>query len=110
MAYENYNRIIGSLKRYCINYLHILDSERYNVDGGTTKLDRHRVNVCRECIEDVVKMIESNGDLPNNNFIKIATAYAYKYLQKIRKICEDVSKHIVEKINSFLYVIQINKL
>ncbi|KAK0093832.1 hypothetical protein PV326_012519 [Microctonus aethiopoides] len=89
MAYENYNRIIGSLKRYCINYLHILDSERYNLDGGTTKLDRHRVNVCRECIEDVVKMIESNGDLPNNNFIKIATAYAYKYLQKIRKICED---------------------
>ncbi|KAK0090744.1 hypothetical protein PV325_006303 [Microctonus aethiopoides] len=89
MAYENYNRIIGSLKRYCINYLHILDSERYNLDGGTTKLDRHRVNVCRECIEDVVKMIESNGDLPNNNFIKIATAYAYKYLRKIRKICED---------------------
>ncbi|KAK0180464.1 hypothetical protein PV327_006103 [Microctonus hyperodae] len=89
MAYENYNKIIASLKCFCMKYLDILDSERYNVDGGTTKLDRHRVNLCRKCIEDIVKMIKSNGDLPNNNFIKIAMAYAYKYLQKIRKICED---------------------
>lgn len=90
-AHETYNEIISSLKHYCTHYLHILDTGRYDDEGGTTKLDRHRVNVCREKIEAILKMIKVNGYLPNNHYIKIAMIHAYKYLHSIREICDDVS-------------------
>lgn len=64
---------------------------KYDEDGGTTKLDRHRINHCRESVETILRMIKINGILPNNNYIKIAVIHAYKYLHNIRDICEDVS-------------------
>ncbi|XP_044010396.1 otoferlin [Aphidius gifuensis] len=89
MAYEAYNGIIGSLKFYCMHYLKILNTEKYHENGGTTILDKQRVNYCREFIQEILKMIKINGNLPNNNYIKIAMIHAYKYLQKIREACDD---------------------
>ena len=86
-----YNETIVSLKRYCTHYLHILDTGRYDDDGGTTKLDRHRVNLCRNRIEAILKMIKVNGCLSNNHYIKIAMIHAYKYLDDIRELSDDVS-------------------
>ncbi|XP_015125981.1 otoferlin [Diachasma alloeum] len=88
-AYEAYNGIIGSLKRYCMQYLHILDAAKYDDDGGTTKLDRHRVNLCRECVESILRMIRVNGQLANNNYLRMAVIHAYKYLHKLREISKD---------------------
>lgn len=92
-AYETYNTVIESLKCYCMHYLSILDTNVYNENGGTTKLDRHRINLCHYCIQDIITMINVNGKLPNNNYIKIAMLHAYKYLKKILDIAEDVSHH-----------------
>ncbi|XP_043285592.1 otoferlin-like [Venturia canescens] len=88
-TFTAYNEIITSLKNYCTHYLHILDTGRYDDEGGTTKLDRHRVNLCRENIEAVLKMIKVNGYLQNNHYIKIAMVHAYKYLHRIRELCDD---------------------
>ncbi|CAD6221881.1 GSCOCG00005218001-RA-CDS [Cotesia congregata] len=88
-AYETYNSVIESLKRYCMEYLSILDTDIYYENGGTTKLDRHRINLCHYCIQDIITMINVNGKLLNNNYIKIAMLHAYKYLTSIRQISED---------------------
>ena len=90
-SYEKYNELIKSLKHYCMHYLHILDTGRYDDEGGTTKLDRHRINLCRQEINDILKIIKINGNLANNHYINIAMIHAYKYLRKIRNICEDVN-------------------
>lgn len=90
-TYTTYNEIITCLKNYCTQYLHILDTGRYDDEGGTTKLDRHRVNLCREKIESILKMIKVNGYLHNNHYVKIAMIHAYQYLHKIRELCDDVS-------------------
>lgn len=90
-TYKAYNSLIRSLKRHCLKYLHILDSGSYDDEGGTTKLDRHRVNLCRQEFETILKMIKVNGELINNNYLKIAVIHAYKYLHRIKQLCEDVS-------------------
>lgn len=90
-AYETYNTVIESLKHYCMEYLSILDTDIYCENGGTTKLDRHRINLCHYCIQDIITMINVNGKLLNNNYIKIAMLHAYKYLTSLRQISEDVS-------------------
>ncbi|XP_034943562.1 otoferlin [Chelonus insularis] len=105
-VYETYNDIIESLKGYCMQYLQILDTETFYESGGTTKLDRHRVNLCRNSIQDIVKMIDINGKLQNNNYVKIAMLHAYKYLRKIYEISED-PQHSFPDI--FIWMVSDNK-
>ncbi|XP_033208643.1 otoferlin-like [Belonocnema kinseyi] len=88
-AYEKYNELIKSLKRYCLDYMKMLDTGRFENEGGTTKLDRHRVNLCRQEIKKILKIVKINGALVNNHYINIAMMHAYKYLRKLRGICED---------------------
>nr|XP_012151304.1 PREDICTED: otoferlin-like [Megachile rotundata] len=88
-VYKLYNETIRALKSHCIRYLHTLDTGRYYDEGGTTKLDRHRVNLCRKEIEDILRRIKINGDLPSNHYTRIAMAHAYQYLRKLKKIQED---------------------
>lgn len=71
----------------------MLNTGRCEDEGGSTKLDRLRLNLCRQAIEDILKMIKVDGTLTNNNYIKIAMAHAYKYLKKIHDISEDVSNN-----------------
>lgn len=72
-------------------YLDILDTGRYNEHGGTTKLDRHRVNLCRKEIESILQRIKINGELPSDRYTRIAMAHAYQYLKRMKKLREDVS-------------------
>nr|XP_034175477.1 otoferlin-like [Osmia lignaria] len=88
-VYKLYNETIRTLENHCIRYLHTLDTERYGDQGGTTKLDRHRVNLCRKEIEDILMRIKINGELPNNRYTRIAMSHAYQYLKKLKKIQED---------------------
>ncbi|XP_043264956.1 otoferlin-like [Colletes gigas] len=88
-AYKLYNETILELKGRCIRYLHTLDTGEYDDKGGTTKLDRHRVHLCRSIIEDILKRIKINGELPNNRYLKIAMVHAYQYLCKVKKLRED---------------------
>ncbi|XP_076634575.1 otoferlin [Colletes latitarsis] len=88
-AYKLYNETILELKGRCIRYLHTLDTGEYDDKGGTTKLDRHRVYLCRYVIEDILKRIKINGELPNNRYTKIAMVHAYQYLCKVKKLRED---------------------
>lgn len=91
-AYIFYNAMIHNLNNYCLRYLDMLDTRRYDHEGGTTKLDRYRVNFCRNEIENILKRIEINGQLPNNNYIRIAMVHGYQYLGKLKKLREDVSR------------------
>lgn len=91
ITFESYNETIRALKIHCARYLRVLDTGRYEDEGGTTKLDRHRVNLCRKSIEDILKRIKINGELPNNNYMRIAMIHAYQYLEKLKGLCEDVS-------------------
>ncbi|XP_067216226.1 otoferlin-like isoform X2 [Linepithema humile] len=89
ITFDSYNETIRALKVHCTRYLHVLDTGRYEDEGGTTKLDHHRVNLCRKSIEDILKRIKINGELPNNNYMRIAMIHAYQYLEKLRSLCED---------------------
>lgn len=91
-AYIYYNAMIRGLNNHCIRYLDILDTRRYDDEGGSTKLDRYRVNFCRNEIENILKRISINGELPNNNYIRIAMVHGYQYLGKVKKLREDVSR------------------
>lgn len=93
-AYIFYNAMIYDLNNHCIRYLDILDTGRYDDRGGTTKLDRYRVNFCRNEIENILKRIKINGQLPNNNYIRIAMVHGYQYLGKVKKLQEDVSRFL----------------
>ncbi|XP_024943161.1 otoferlin [Cephus cinctus] len=93
-AYVNYNDTIEELKEECMEYLHLLDTGVYDENGGTTKLDRHRVNLCRREIEDILKIMKINGKLPNNNYIRIAMTHAYKYLYRVRSLVDDPQHHL----------------
>ncbi|XP_023290146.1 LOW QUALITY PROTEIN: otoferlin [Orussus abietinus] len=88
-AYERYNEMVGTLSRHLSDYLEKMDTKIMEENGGTTKLDRYRMTLCREEIESIIKIVEINGPLPNNNYIRIATIHAYKYLHKIRQLCQD---------------------
>ncbi|CAK9828332.1 Fer-1-like protein 6 [Anthophora retusa] len=88
-AYKFYNQTIRTMRSHCIRYLHTLDQGRYDDEGGTTKLDRHRVNLCRKEIENILKRIKINGELPSNHYTRIAMVHAYQYLDKMKKLCED---------------------
>jgi len=92
ITYESYNEAIRVLKIHCKRYLQVLNTDRYENKGGTTELDRHRVNLCRKSVEDILKRIKINGKLPNNNYMRIAMIHAYQYLEKLRSLCEDVSQ------------------
>ncbi|XP_071649969.1 otoferlin [Temnothorax longispinosus] len=89
IAFEAYNETIRTLKAHCTRYLHALDIGRYENEGGTTQLDRHRVSLCRKNVEDILKRIKINGELPNNNYMRIAMIHAYQYLRKLRNLCDD---------------------
>lgn len=91
-AYKAYNEAIRELRGHCIHYLHTLDTGGCDEDGGTTKLDRHRVNLCRKEIENILRGIKINGELPSNHYTRIAIAHAYRYLSKLKRIKEDVSR------------------
>ncbi|KAK9306192.1 hypothetical protein QLX08_003081 [Tetragonisca angustula] len=88
-TYKFYNETIRVMRSHCMHYLHTLDAGRYDDEGGTTKLDRYRVNLCRKEIENVLKRIKINGELPSNHYTRIAMAHAYQYLAKVRKLRED---------------------
>ncbi|XP_076375559.1 otoferlin [Megalopta genalis] len=88
-AYKLYNETIRSLQDYFSRYLHRLDSGRWYEHGGTTRLDRHRVNLCRKEIESILRRIKINGELPNNRYLRIAMAHGYQYLKKVKKLRED---------------------
>lgn len=90
IAFEAYNETIRTLKAHCTHYLHALDI-RYENEEGTTKLDRHRASLCRKNVEDILKRIKINGELPNNNYMKIAMIHAYQYLKKLWNLRDDVS-------------------
>lgn len=90
IAFEAYNETIRALKAHCARYLHALDLGRYEKEGGTTKLDRHRASLCRKSVEDILKRIKINGELPNNNYMRIAMIHAYQYLRKLWVLCDDV--------------------
>ncbi|XP_036143415.1 otoferlin [Monomorium pharaonis] len=89
IAFEAYNETIRALKVYCTRYLHVLDTDRCEDKGGTTKLDRHRASLCRTSVEDILKRIKINGELPNNNYMRIAMIHAYQYLRNLRNLCDD---------------------
>ncbi|CAL7940390.1 unnamed protein product [Xylocopa violacea] len=88
-AYKFYNETIRTTRSHCIRYLHTLDAGRYDDEGGTTKLDRHRVNLCREELESILQRIKINGELPSNHYTRIAMTHAYQYLRRVRKLRED---------------------
>ncbi|XP_072763326.1 LOW QUALITY PROTEIN: otoferlin, partial [Anoplolepis gracilipes] len=88
-AFEVYNETIRTLKAHCTRYLYMLDIGKYEKKGGTTKLDRHRVSLCLKSVENILKRIKITGELPNNNYMRIAMIHAYQYLRKLRKLCED---------------------
>lgn len=90
-TYKFYNETIRAMRSHCMHYLHTLDTGRYDDEGGTTKLDRYRVNLCRKEIENILKRIKINGELPSNHYTRIAMAHAYQYLAKVKKLREDVS-------------------
>ncbi|XP_012058513.1 PREDICTED: otoferlin-like [Atta cephalotes] len=89
IAFEAYNETIRTLKAHCVRYLDALDTSKYESKGGTTKLDRHRISLCRKNIEDVLTRIKINGELPNNNYMRIAMIHAYYYFKKLRNLCDD---------------------
>lgn len=91
IAFEVYNETIRALKAHCMHYLHALDIGNYENEGRTTELDRHRVSLCRKTVEDILKRIKINGELPNNNYMRIAMIHAYQYLKKLKNLCDDVS-------------------
>lgn len=91
IAFEAYNETIRTLKAHCVRYLDAMDTGRYESKIGTTKLDRHRASLCRKNVEDVLRRIKINGELPNNNYMRIAMIHAYHYLKKLRNLCDDVS-------------------
>ncbi|XP_076223010.1 otoferlin [Nomia melanderi] len=88
-AYMLYNETVRRLKDHCIRYLQMLNTGRYDDHGGTTKLDRHRVNLCRKEIESILQRIKINGELPSNRYTRIAMAHAYQYLKRVKKLRED---------------------
>lgn len=94
-AFQIYNETIRALKLHCTRYLLVLDSGRYYDKGGTTKLDHHHAGLCRRNVEGILERIRINGELPNNNYMKIAMIHAYQYLRKLRDIYEDVSGKFV---------------
>lgn len=93
-AFEVYNETIRALKAHCKHYLYILDTGKYEKKGGTTKLDRHRASLCLKSVENILERIKINGELPNNNYMRIAMIHGHQYLRKLRKLCEDVSQTI----------------
>ncbi|KAI4482752.1 hypothetical protein M0804_008605 [Polistes exclamans] len=101
-ACKTYNETIRRFKSHCLHYLHTLDDGRYDAEGdgggggggggrGTIKLDRHRANVCCKQIDDILRRIKIDGEIPNNHFIGIAMIHAYQYLRELRGLCEDVN-------------------
>ncbi|KAK1117439.1 hypothetical protein K0M31_016643 [Melipona bicolor] len=88
-TYKFYNETIRATRSHCMHYLHVLDTGRYDDEGGTTKLDRYRVNLCRKEIESILRRIKINGELPSNHYTRIAMAHAYQYLAKVKKLRED---------------------
>ncbi|EFN60493.1 Fer-1-like protein 4 [Camponotus floridanus] len=90
-AFEVYNETIRALKAHCKRYLYILDTGKYEKKGGTTKLDRHRASLCLKSVENILERIKINGELPNNNYMRIAMIHGHQYLKKLRKLCEDHS-------------------
>lgn len=100
-AFEVYNETIRALKAQCKRYLHVLNTGKYEKKGGTTKLDRYRASLCLKSVENILEKIKINGELPNNNYMKIAMIHAYQYLKKLRKLSEDVSQIIYVKKKIF---------
>ncbi|KAL6424890.1 hypothetical protein ACFW04_010045 [Cataglyphis niger] len=88
-AFEVYNETIRALKTHCKRYLYVLNTGKYEKKGGTTKLDRYRASLCLEGVENILEKIKINGELPNNNYMRIAMIHAYQYLKKLRKLSED---------------------
>ncbi|XP_066595937.1 otoferlin [Prorops nasuta] len=102
-AYKTHNEIIRTLRIYCVEYLGALETARLDQEGAaTTKLDRHRVNICRKRIEQVLREININGELSNNDRVKIAMLHAYRYLRKIEALRKD-PQHALPDI--FLWII-----
>ncbi|XP_039312849.1 otoferlin [Solenopsis invicta] len=89
VAFVAYNETMHALKVHCTRYLHVLDTGKYEIEGGTTKLDRHRASLCRRSVEDILKRMKITGELPNNNYMRIAMVHAYQYLRKLRNLCDD---------------------
>ncbi|EFN77733.1 Otoferlin [Harpegnathos saltator] len=87
-AFATYNEMIHALRAHCARYLQILDGNKYD-ESATTKLDRHRANLCRRTIANILKRIRINGELPNNNYMRIAMIHAYEYLKRLRDLCEE---------------------
>ncbi|XP_048510270.1 otoferlin-like [Athalia rosae] len=87
--YQWYNRMVDELNDRCSLYLKILDDVDLEEMGGTTKLDRHRYNLCQERVESVMETIRINGRLPDNNYVRIAMIHARKYLHLLEEITED---------------------
>ncbi|XP_035743561.1 otoferlin-like [Vespa mandarinia] len=89
-AYEIYNKAIRTFKYHCQHYLHTLDDDRYYEEiNGMIKLDRHRANLCSKQIDDILRRIKIDGEIPNNHYIEIAMMHAYQYLRELRGLCED---------------------
>lgn len=103
-AFEVYNETIRMLKAHCTRYAYLLDTGKREKKGGTTRLDQHRASLCLKSIEDILKRIKINGELPNNNYIRIAMIHAYQYLRKLRDLSEDVSRIICIYSNLKLFL------
>lgn len=98
-AYKVYNDLVQSLKRQCQTYLErtlkIGLVGRMNLEGVeilSTKLDHHRLEICRHELESIVKSLKNNGELSDNQFIKIGILHTRNYLKILRKLCNDVSR------------------
>jgi len=91
-AFQAYNETIRELSAHCTRYLYWLDTGKHEDNGGTTRLDRHRMHLCRSNVQDVLKRIKITGELPNNNYMRIAMIHAYQYLTELRSLYEDVSR------------------
>ncbi|KAI4503915.1 hypothetical protein M0802_001318 [Mischocyttarus mexicanus] len=110
-ACKTYNETIRTFKNHCLHYLHTLDDGRYDAEGavvggsgvgassgGTIKLDRHRANVCCKQIDDILRRIKIDGEIPNNHYIGIAMVHAYQYLRELRGLCEDVIRQSLDPL------------
>ncbi|XP_015525108.1 otoferlin [Neodiprion lecontei] len=89
ITYKYYNDMINELCHRCKRYLKMLDGCKLDEIGGTTKLDKHRFNVCHMAVEDILQAIKINGTLPDNNYVRIAMIHAHKYLRSLEDIMED---------------------
>ena len=107
-TYVSYNSTMKSLKLMCTSYLHILQEMHENcrieeeIVSCLTSLDKHRLNNCKNEIETILNRIKINGELVDNQLLRIAMLHAYRHLKIIRLLCDDVRYNFKQTISIYI--------